>query len=82
MLLVGGVKAFVLDWRQIAQARMEPLLIIHIVDERPNLSFGVREGLVLVEVDLLDSLNANDKTDGVALHGSAASRTGFRPRHH
>ena len=69
VLVVRSVKAFVLTWRQVAQARMEPLLIIHVIDEAPNLSLGIGERLVVIEIDLLDSLNANDKTVAVARHG-------------
>ena len=48
---------------------MKPLLIVHGIDETAKLSLSIGEGLVLIEVHLLDSLNANDKTVAVARHG-------------
>lgn len=53
MLLQRVVKTFILYGRQIPQARMQPLLIVHIIDELANLPLGVPERLVLVEIDLL-----------------------------
>ena len=69
VLLSGVVKAFVLDGWQIVEARVKPLLIVHGIDETAKLSLSIGEGLVLIEVHLLDSLNANDKTVAVARHG-------------
>jgi hypothetical protein len=48
VLLGGRVKAFVLNWWQVAEARIEPLLIVHVVDEATNLVFGVAKRLVLL----------------------------------
>ncbi len=69
MLLGSVVTTFVFGRRQIAETRMEPLLIVHVINKAAKLCLGVSERLVRAEVDLLDSLNANDKTAGAALPG-------------
>lgn len=52
VLLGRVVKALVRDGRQVAEASIEPLLIVHVIDETAKLGLGVGEGVVLVVRDL------------------------------
>jgi hypothetical protein len=62
------VKVSLLEFhgRHIAEAGMQPLRIVHIVNKLRNIGFGLGKALVLVEIHLL-SLELLEKLSALAL---------------